>query len=335
MVPTSHQPLGRSLEKAAPWGLSSGVPVTCPEPLEDRQGWGQTPPQPLPRRVSTCQPRGRDAGSPWHTFCLKTRPPRGRPCSGFCATGVLSQGEVVPRTPRAHTGRAMSGQAVCSHGAGSAHVARSRSFLEMMEARSRGHASPLTTSGQSPSSGSQSPVVPPSTVSTGSSSPSTPQPALQPPFQAPPAPPAPTEAPPPPAAPPRRSIIARLFGASPATEVAPPPPGRPHPLGQPPPGRPHLHLQGRPQPQGGPHPRGGPEAGPGFLRGSSPVCLPGPRRDKVPHPPGQVALQPSHTIPLTAQREGVAEHKLAPAVPRAGPSCRGLRESPGRGGLCS
>ncbi|XDB55787.1 hypothetical protein AB1E18_009248 [Capra hircus] len=97
-------------------------------------------------------------------------------------------------------------------------------FLEMMEARSRGHASPLTTSGQSPSSGSQSPVVPPSTVSTGSSSPSTPQPALQPPFQAPPAPPAPAEAPPPPAAPPRRSIIARLFGASPATEVAPPPP---------------------------------------------------------------------------------------------------------------
>ncbi|MXQ97915.1 hypothetical protein E5288_WYG003985 [Bos mutus] len=97
-------------------------------------------------------------------------------------------------------------------------------FLEMMEARSRGHASPLTTSGQSPSSGSQSPVVPPSTVSTGSSSPSTPQPVLQPPLQAPPAPPAPAEAPPLPAAPPRRSIIARLFGSTPATEAAPPPP---------------------------------------------------------------------------------------------------------------
>ncbi|PKU32470.1 rab-like protein 6 isoform x1 [Limosa lapponica baueri] len=44
----------------------------------------------------------------------------------------------------------------------------------MMEARSRGHASPLATNGQSPSSGSQSPVVPPSSTSTGSSSPGTP-----------------------------------------------------------------------------------------------------------------------------------------------------------------
>uniref|UniRef100_A0A452G6W3 Rab-like protein 6 n=1 Tax=Capra hircus TaxID=9925 RepID=A0A452G6W3_CAPHI len=118
-------------------------------------------------------------------------------------------------------------------------------FLEMMEARSRGHASPLTTSGQSPSSGSQSPVVPPSIVSTGSSSPSTPQPALQPPFQAPPAPPAPAEAPPRQPHLPDASIIARLFGASPATEVAPPPPGRaasrlpwqPVPLGDAYPGR--------------------------------------------------------------------------------------------------
>uniref|UniRef100_A0A3Q1MY78 RAB, member RAS onco family like 6 n=1 Tax=Bos taurus TaxID=9913 RepID=A0A3Q1MY78_BOVIN len=124
-------------------------------------------------------------------------------------------------------------------------------FLEMMEARSRGHASPLTTSGQSPSSGSQSPVVPPSTVSTGSSSPSTPQPVLQPPLQAPPAPPAPAEAPPLPAAPPRRSIIARLFGSTPATEAAPPPPGRPH-------------LQGRPQPQGGPEAGRSSPTGPGL-----------------------------------------------------------------------
>ncbi|ELV13139.1 Putative GTP-binding protein Parf [Tupaia chinensis] len=58
-------------------------------------------------------------------------------------------------------------------------------FLEMMEARSRGLASPLTANGQSPSSGSQSPVVPPSAVSTGSSSPGTPQPALQPPLSTP------------------------------------------------------------------------------------------------------------------------------------------------------
>ncbi|KAJ6652017.1 hypothetical protein lerEdw1_015842 [Lerista edwardsae] len=47
-------------------------------------------------------------------------------------------------------------------------------FLEMMEARSRGHTSPLATNGQSPSSGSQSPVVPLGNAS-GSSSPSTPQ----------------------------------------------------------------------------------------------------------------------------------------------------------------
>uniref|UniRef100_A0A8C9BGN3 Rab-like protein 6 n=1 Tax=Phocoena sinus TaxID=42100 RepID=A0A8C9BGN3_PHOSS len=88
-------------------------------------------------------------------------------------------------------------------------------FLEMMEARSRGHASPLATNGQSPSSGSPSPVVPLSAVSTGSSSPSTP-PAGS-------APPAPAH-PPVPAAPPRRSIISRLFGTSPAAEVAPSPP---------------------------------------------------------------------------------------------------------------
>uniref|UniRef100_A0A8D1XHD5 RAB, member RAS onco family like 6 n=1 Tax=Sus scrofa TaxID=9823 RepID=A0A8D1XHD5_PIG len=99
-------------------------------------------------------------------------------------------------------------------------------FLEMMEARSRGHASPPAANGQSPSSGSQSPVVPPSAVSTGSSSPGTPQPAPQPPLHAPSAPPAPSEAPPPvvPAPPPRRSIISRLFGTSPAAEVAPSPP---------------------------------------------------------------------------------------------------------------
>ncbi|XP_025214733.1 rab-like protein 6 isoform X4 [Theropithecus gelada] len=105
-------------------------------------------------------------------------------------------------------------------------------FLEMMEARSRGHASPLVANGQSPSSGSQSPVVPPGAVSTGSSSPGTPQPAPQlplnaaPPPSVPPAPP--SEALPPPACPsapaPRRSIISRLFGTSPAAEAAPPPP---------------------------------------------------------------------------------------------------------------
>ncbi|XP_010219049.1 PREDICTED: rab-like protein 6 [Tinamus guttatus] len=73
-------------------------------------------------------------------------------------------------------------------------------FLEMMEARSRGHASPLTTNGQSPSSGSQSPIVPPSSTSTGSS---------------------------------RRSIIARLFGTAPAAEPAPPQPDAAAPPAQP------------------------------------------------------------------------------------------------------
>lgn len=117
-------------------------------------------------------------------------------------------------------------------------------FLEMMEARSRGHASPLAANGQSPSSGSQSPVVPPSAVSTGSSSPSTPQPAPQlslgvsstcpsapspvPSLEAMPSSvhssaPAPTPAPAPAPAQ-RRSIISRLFGTSPAAEVTPSPP---------------------------------------------------------------------------------------------------------------
>ncbi|XP_001366532.2 rab-like protein 6 isoform X1 [Monodelphis domestica] len=129
-------------------------------------------------------------------------------------------------------------------------------FLEMMEARSRGHASPLTANGQSPSSGSQSPIVPPSTTSTGSSSPSTPQPTPQqllansatcpslPPSMCPippseaqtqavspatvitsPGPPTPAPSQPQPQ---RRSIISRLFGTSPASEATPSPPEPAH-----------------------------------------------------------------------------------------------------------
>ncbi|XP_053940469.1 rab-like protein 6 isoform X1 [Cuculus canorus] len=118
-------------------------------------------------------------------------------------------------------------------------------FLEMMEARSRGHTSPLTTNGQSPSSGSQSPIVPPSSTSTGSSSPGTPQPPqplstssamspeppssfspvpapeVQPPHAPPPA--AASPAPPAAAPPPKRSIISRLFGTS-ASDPSPPQP---------------------------------------------------------------------------------------------------------------
>lgn len=44
-----------------------------------------------------------------------------------------------------------------------------------MESRNKGYGSPGPANGQSPSSGSQSPIVPPSGASTGSSSPSTPQ----------------------------------------------------------------------------------------------------------------------------------------------------------------
>ncbi|XP_074871615.1 rab-like protein 6 isoform X2 [Carettochelys insculpta] len=115
-------------------------------------------------------------------------------------------------------------------------------FLEMMESRSRGHASPMAADGQSPSSGSQSPVVPPSCTSTDSSSPGTPQP---PPPQQPPAntaaspePPSslspvpPLEVQPSTASPAvpvavplqKRSIISRLFGTSPAPETHPPQP---------------------------------------------------------------------------------------------------------------
>lgn len=47
------------------------------------------------------------------------------------------------------------------------------SFLENLESRNKGSAN-----GQSPSSGSQSPIIPPSGASTGSSSPSTPQPPV-------------------------------------------------------------------------------------------------------------------------------------------------------------
>ncbi|KFV56056.1 Rab-like 6 [Tyto alba] len=119
-------------------------------------------------------------------------------------------------------------------------------FLEMMEARSRGHTSPLTTNGQSPSSGSQSPIVPPSSTSTGSSSPGTPQPpqplstsstiSPEPPpsfspvpapeAQQPHAPPPATASPAPLAAVPplKRSIISRLFGMSPASDPSPPQP---------------------------------------------------------------------------------------------------------------
>ncbi|XP_044052380.1 rab-like protein 6 isoform X2 [Siniperca chuatsi] len=124
-------------------------------------------------------------------------------------------------------------------------------FLENLESRSKGYGSPGPANGQSPSSGSQSPIIPPSGASTGSSSPSTPQPPI--PSQVlPQSPSVSTSSPPPPStvvsmtaspvveskpsaqspehlqssaasgasAPQKRSFISRWFGSSPAAEAS-------------------------------------------------------------------------------------------------------------------
>uniref|UniRef100_A0A1A8QMQ8 RAB, member RAS oncogene family-like 6 n=1 Tax=Nothobranchius rachovii TaxID=451742 RepID=A0A1A8QMQ8_9TELE len=131
-------------------------------------------------------------------------------------------------------------------------------FLENLESRSKGYASPGPANGQSPSSGSQSPIIPPSRASTGSSSPSTPQPPM--PLQELPQSPSVSAPSPPPAAaavsgaasptaevkfpaqspehqqcstssggsaPQKRSFISRWFGSPPASETAPPVPDDP------------------------------------------------------------------------------------------------------------
>uniref|UniRef100_A0A671UYI4 RAB, member RAS onco family like 6 n=1 Tax=Sparus aurata TaxID=8175 RepID=A0A671UYI4_SPAAU len=99
-------------------------------------------------------------------------------------------------------------------------------FLENLESRSKGYGSPGPANGQSPSSGSQSPIVPPSGASTGSSSPSTPQPPI--PSQVlPQSPSVSASSPPPPLssaasgslAPQKRSFISRWFGSPPASEA--------------------------------------------------------------------------------------------------------------------
>ncbi|KAL6113899.1 rabl6 [Pungitius sinensis] len=89
-------------------------------------------------------------------------------------------------------------------------------FLENVESRSKGFGSPGPANGQSPDSGSQSPIVPPSGASTGSSSPGTPQPPA--PSQALPQSPsvsAPAASPPPP-------VTAVSTASSPAVESKPP-----------------------------------------------------------------------------------------------------------------
>ncbi|XP_051892964.1 rab-like protein 6 isoform X2 [Pristis pectinata] len=111
-------------------------------------------------------------------------------------------------------------------------------FLELMDNKNRNFNSPVAANEQSPSSGSQSPVVPPSSASTTNSSPGTPQPLIQAPptpSVSPPPPsvsptaeqrtemppvPASTPSPSPPASTPaapvaqKRSFISRLFGSS-------------------------------------------------------------------------------------------------------------------------
>ncbi|CAL1615222.1 unnamed protein product [Knipowitschia caucasica] len=120
-------------------------------------------------------------------------------------------------------------------------------FLENLETRSKGFGSPGPANGQSPSSGSQSPIVPPSGTSTGSSSPSTPQQPPIPPQEPPQSPSVLAPASPAPPAPPvvsgaaspsleaklqspehaqgssaavpqKRSFISRWFGSSPVPE---------------------------------------------------------------------------------------------------------------------
>uniref|UniRef100_A0A8C4ZDH1 RAB, member RAS oncogene family-like 6b n=1 Tax=Gadus morhua TaxID=8049 RepID=A0A8C4ZDH1_GADMO len=84
-------------------------------------------------------------------------------------------------------------------------------FLENLETRSKAFGSPGPANGQSPSSGSQSPVVPQSGASTGSSSPSTPQPPT--PFQTQGSAPQPPPAAPPSSAPAPPSTPAEPWGA--------------------------------------------------------------------------------------------------------------------------
>ncbi|XP_063051260.1 rab-like protein 6 isoform X2 [Engraulis encrasicolus] len=125
-------------------------------------------------------------------------------------------------------------------------------FLEMMDSRGKGYSSPGRTNGQSPSSGSQSPVVPTSRDSPDSSSPGTPLPPQGTTPQSPPTfspsslpdvsragpsptpmdvqtpePPVPSTSPAPAPATPatadpppqRRGFISRLFGSAPAPEL--------------------------------------------------------------------------------------------------------------------
>ncbi|XP_076023562.1 rab-like protein 6 isoform X2 [Genypterus blacodes] len=90
-------------------------------------------------------------------------------------------------------------------------------FLENLESRSKGFGSPGPANGQSPSSGSQSPIVPPSGASTGSSSPSTPQPPV-PSQTLPPSQPSSASSPPPPPSPAVTATASPTVEAKPAAQ---------------------------------------------------------------------------------------------------------------------
>lgn len=131
------------------------------------------------------------------------------------------------------------------------------SFLENLESRNKSYGCSGPANGQSSSSGSQSPIVPPSGASTGSSSPSTPQPPIPtqllpqspsvsassplPPMAAVSGAPSPTVESKPSAqspehhqssaasgvlAPQKRSFISRWFGSSPAADAPASVPGQ-------------------------------------------------------------------------------------------------------------
>ncbi|XP_030647263.1 rab-like protein 6 [Chanos chanos] len=104
-------------------------------------------------------------------------------------------------------------------------------FLEMLDSRSKGYSSPGATNGQSPSSGSQSPVVPPSGDSTTSSSPGSPQPPLPSKTQPSNSPsPSPSPSPPPPPPPVSTESHAPELPAQSSSPSSSSTPGQPAPV---------------------------------------------------------------------------------------------------------
>lgn len=298
--------------------------MTCPEPLRTAM-LGQTPPQPLPRRCPHAS-LGRDPGSPWHTFCLKTRP-RGRPCSGFVPLASSARGRWCPGLPRATRGGPCQGRRPGASGRRS-RASQPLSFWEEMSTAARiscHHCWELPSCPQLPASSRHvhRELQP-------QHAPSRPQPPLpRPPAPPPPLAPAPASRTSPTQH--HRSAVRSLA----CNRGGPLPPGRPHPLGQPPPGQlPSSPSGTTPTSQGGPHPREA-RGRPRLPEGQQPVCLPGPRRDKVP-PSSWAGAACSLATPSPPQPSGrgslsTSWHLLSPEPAPAAEA----RVSPGRGGLCS